>query len=146
MKVFIEDGFIDRYTGDRLVFPGALRLLHHILPEEFPFHPSWKIDSCHIAFWELFPTIDHRDPSARGGQHEIGNWVTVSMRTNPRKSIFRLDELDWALHPPGDLTVWDGMTAWFLRQYHARSELHSNIYLNRWAKAAEKHLSLVDKT
>jgi hypothetical protein len=26
MKVFISDGFIDRYSGRRLVFPGVLRL------------------------------------------------------------------------------------------------------------------------
>jgi hypothetical protein len=29
-KIFVKDGFIDRYSGKRLVFPPVLRLLSHI--------------------------------------------------------------------------------------------------------------------
>ena len=67
MAVFVRDGFIDRYSGRRLVFPGTLRLLSLLLPQEFPFHSNWKTDACHSAFWELFPTIDHVVPVSRGG-------------------------------------------------------------------------------
>ena len=36
-KIFIRDGFIDRYSGERLVFPGTLRLLSLLIPDEFPY-------------------------------------------------------------------------------------------------------------
>ena len=44
-RVFVRDGFLDRYTGDRLVFPPVLRLLSIVLPRDFPFHPNWKTES-----------------------------------------------------------------------------------------------------
>src|SRR6476646_3554515 len=64
-RVFVRDGFVDRYTGSRLVFPGTLRLISRLLPNEFPFHRNWKSDACHFAFYELFPTIDHLVPISR---------------------------------------------------------------------------------
>jgi hypothetical protein len=39
MEVFLRDGFLDRYTGSRLIFPATLRMLSQLLPEEFPAHP-----------------------------------------------------------------------------------------------------------
>lgn len=39
-QIFLRDGFIDRYSGDRLVFPAALRLLSCIIPDEFPFQKN----------------------------------------------------------------------------------------------------------
>lgn len=75
--IFIRDGFIDRYSGDRLVFPGVLRLISRLLPQEFPFHPNWKMSECHIAYWELSPTIDHVVPVARGGADDETNWITT---------------------------------------------------------------------
>src|SRR5262245_9325691 len=79
MRVFIRDGFIDRYSGKRLIFPGALRLLSIFLPAEFPFHSNWRTDVCHFAFWELFPTIDHRTPVSRNGLDHEDNWISTSM-------------------------------------------------------------------
>jgi hypothetical protein len=43
-RVFVRDGFMDRYTGERLVFPQVLRTLSAELPGEFPYHPNWKTD------------------------------------------------------------------------------------------------------
>jgi len=57
-KVFMRDGFIDRYSGEKLIFPPVLRLLSNLLPNEFPFQKNWKMSECHIAYWQLFPTID----------------------------------------------------------------------------------------
>ena len=37
-RVFVRDGFIDRYSGERLVFPGVLRLLSRLR------RASWHID------------------------------------------------------------------------------------------------------
>src|SRR2546423_983591 len=47
-SVFQRDGFIDRYSGTQLVFPGVLRLLSRLLPTEFPAHPNWKMSESHI--------------------------------------------------------------------------------------------------
>lgn len=38
--VFLRDGFIDRYSGAQLVFPGTLRLLSRLLPSELVSLPS----------------------------------------------------------------------------------------------------------
>jgi hypothetical protein len=34
LRVFMRDGFLDRYTGERLVFPGVFRVLSRVMPEE----------------------------------------------------------------------------------------------------------------
>jgi len=31
-KIFIRDGFIDRYSGDKMVFPPVLRLMSKLMP------------------------------------------------------------------------------------------------------------------
>jgi hypothetical protein len=55
---FLADGFIDRFSGTRLLFPAVLRVLSSELPTEFPFHPNWQMSATHPAYWELFrPTI-----------------------------------------------------------------------------------------
>ena len=106
MLVFARDGFIDRYSGRRLVFPGTLRLLSRILPLEFLFHNNWKTDACHFAFYELFPTIDHLVPVSRGGADNESNWVSTSMIRNAAKSNFTVEELGWQTAPPGSLREW----------------------------------------
>lgn len=121
--IFIRDGFIDRYTGQQLVFPGALRLLSRLLPNEFPYHPSWKMSESHIVYWQLYPTIDHVIPIARGGAHESENWVCTSMLENSRKSNWALDELQSTLHDPGDIHIWDGLIGWF-QEYVERDRTH----------------------
>jgi hypothetical protein len=106
MLVFARDGFIDRYSGRRLVFPGTLRLPSRILPLEFLFHNNWKTDACHFAFYELFPTIDHLVPVSRGGADNESNWVSTSMIRNAAKSNFTVEELGWQTAPPGSLREW----------------------------------------
>ena len=133
----MRDGFIDRYSGKRLVFPGTLRLLSILLPSEFPFHSNWKMDACHFAFWELFPTIDHLIPVSRGGVDKENNWISTSMLRNAAKANFRLEELGWELRPAGNVTDWDGLTGWFLNQARVRSEILSNSYLQQWHAAAK---------
>lgn len=136
IAVHRRDGFVDRYTGRRLVFPGTLRLLAQLLPEQFPFHPNWRTDACHFAFYELFPTIDHIVPVSRGGPDNFENWVTTSMLRNAAKANFTLDELIWFLHPPGDLRQWDGLTKWFLDWAAMYKSVLTDAYLRRWHDAA----------
>ena len=56
-RVFIRDGFIDRYTGDRLIYPPVLRVLSIVLREDFPYHPNWKTELTHPAYWESVPRL-----------------------------------------------------------------------------------------
>ena len=70
MHQFINDGFIDRYTGNKLLNPGILKIISHYFPKDFPYHPHWKMNETHIAYWELIPTIDHIYPIAKGGQDD----------------------------------------------------------------------------
>jgi hypothetical protein len=140
-KIFIRDGFVDRYSGDRLVFPGVLRLLSVKLPNEFPRHPNWKMSESHIVYWELFPTVDHIIPVARGGKDEESNWVTTSMLGNSAKSNWTLEELKWTLMPPGDYKQWDGMLNWFLKYIGKNSDILENPYIKRWHRAAVRAIS-----
>ncbi|MCB9855380.1 MAG: HNH endonuclease [Phycisphaerales bacterium] len=139
MKVFYRDGFIDRYSGKRLLFPGTIRLLKLVMPDEFPAHPNWKMTETHMLFWELFPSIDHVQPAARRGADDESNWVCTSMRRNQAKSGCTLEELGWKLHPPGDPKHWDGLTSWFLEY----TKLNPGVvakpgYLRRWWLAAKR--------
>ncbi len=136
--IFMRDSFTDRYSGNRLVFPGALRLLSRLLPEEFPAHPNWKMSESHIVYWELFPTIDHIYPVARGGKDEESNWVTTSMLRNSAKSNWTLDELGWDLVDPPQGCDWDGLMSWFVVYVSREARYFDDAYLRRWYKAAIK--------
>lgn len=136
LKVFIRDGFVDRYSGCHLVFPGVLRVLALQLPAEFPYHPNWKMTATHLAFWELSPTVDHILPIARGGVDAELNWVTTSMLRNSAKANWTLEELGWSLLPPGDLRAWDGLLAWFMRYVVSHPALLQNARVAAWHRAA----------
>ena len=68
LRVFRRDGFIDRYSGQKLFFAGVLRLLSGVLPDEFPFHQNWKMAETHSAYWELFQPSTTSFPSHGAGQ------------------------------------------------------------------------------
>jgi 5-methylcytosine-specific restriction endonuclease McrA len=134
-KIFARDGFIDRYSGKRLVFPPVLRLLSALMPEVFPFQKNWKMTECHIAYWQLSPTIDHIVPIARGGEDKEKNWITTSMLRNNAKSNWLLEELGWKLYPPGELTDWDGLIHWFMEYAENHPEILNIPYIYKWHKA-----------
>ncbi len=139
MDVFLRDGFIDRYSGSHLVFPGSLRLIHRLLPSEFPFHTNWKMSETHMAFWELLPTIDHVVPVARGGTETFDNWVSTSQLRNSIKSNWLLEEIGWDLKEPGNLSDWDGLTSWFIQYVDSHSKHLTDPYIKRWYSAALPH-------
>lgn len=134
MDVFCRDGFIDRYSGQRLVSPGVLRALSVVFPNEFPYHRNWKLASCHIAYWQLSPTVDHVVPVARGGVDEGDNWVTTSQMRNSMKSGWTLGELGWELRPKGDIRQWDGLSSWLAEYVGSRSELQDDAYVMSWVR------------
>jgi 5-methylcytosine-specific restriction endonuclease McrA len=135
-RIYRRDGFLDRYTGDRLVFPGTIRLLSKLMPSEFPTHPSWKMSVTHMVYWDLFPTIDHVIPVARGGADSEENWVTTSMVRNAAKSNWTLEELGWTLEPIDPVRAWDGLIGWFVDYLSARPEHLSDKYIARWLRVA----------
>jgi len=134
--IFLRDGFVDRYSGQRLVFPGTLRMLSRLMPEDFPAHPNWKMSVSHIVYWELFPTVDHIYPVARGGPDDESNWVTTSMLRNSAKSNWTLEELGWTLLELPLEREWDGLITWFVR-YLEQDQAHlDDGYIRRWHNAA----------
>jgi hypothetical protein len=138
--LFLRDGYVDRYNGERLVFPGTLKVLSEIMPEVFPAHPNWKLTESHIGFWTLFPTIDHVVPVARGGDDDADNWATTSMATNMQKSSSTLEELGWQLHPGGDCEQWDGLTGRFFELADLYPQAVSTKYIQNWATGARAAL------
>ena len=139
-RVFIRDGFVDRYSGQPLLFPPVLRVLSNVLPAEFPFHPNWKTEVTHPAYWELGATVDHLVPVTLGGADEESNWVTTSMSRNSAKMNWTLDQLGWQLFPPGEFTEWDGMISWFLDYLNVNPELLINRSVRQWHRAAKDAL------
>ncbi len=146
MGVFLRDGFVDRYSGQRLVNPGVLRLFAALLPDEFPFQTNWKMSETHVAFWELFPTIDHLIPIARGGRDDESNWVSTSMLRNGAKANALLEEIEWKLYPKGSLEDWDGLTSWFIETYGGGPDRLDQVgadqkhlkYIRTWLAASER--------
>ena len=111
---FFADGFVDRYSGKRLVNPGLLRILSLKLPEAFPYQSHWKTDACHIAYWDYQPTVDHIVPVSLGGADTPDNWATTSMMNNSAKGNFSLEQLGWTLKKKGDINQWDGLSKEFV--------------------------------
>lgn len=136
-RVFLRDGFVDRYTGERLIFPPVLRVLSQVLPDEFPYHPNWKADVTHPAYWEVVATIDHLVPVTRGGADDDSNWVTTSMARNSAKMNWMLEDLGWSLHPPGRASDWDGLIGWFLAYGKAHPEILGRGVVCAWHRAAK---------
>ena len=132
IKQFIKDGFIDRYSGQRLVNPGLLKVISYYLPNVFPYHPHWKMDECHNAYWELIPTVDHIHPIALGGTDSEENYATTSMLHNSIKNNWTLEQLQWTLYPAGDYTEWDGLTNLFIKLVEQDKELLKDTYIKRW--------------
>ena len=138
-EVFLRDGFIDRYSGDKLVYPPVLKILSNLMPHEFPYQKHWKTSECHIGWWELIPTIDHQIPVSRGGEDKKENWVCTSQLRNSAKSNWTLEELGWELHDSGDNKNWDGMMTWFMDYISKNEYVLEDAYIAKWHEAALKH-------
>lgn len=134
-RLFVRDGFTDRYSGTRLVFPGTLRALSIFLSESFPFHKNWKQSATHPAYWELYPTFDHVIPVARGGPDDESNVVTTSMVRNSAKSNWLLEELGWPLDRAPIVLGWDGLSRWFGAMYQKSESLRADSAARQWYQA-----------
>ena len=144
VQVFVRDGFRCRYSGDRLVFPGALRLISQLIPEQIPYHPNWKLDECHALFWHLSPTVDHIRPVPRGGLDELDNWACTSMLRNGAKAHWTLEELGWELRPVPQDRDWDGLLPWYINHVEKHAHLMNESFFHRWYRAARVHSQQAD--
>lgn len=131
-QIFVRDRFVDRYSGNRLIYPGALRLIAHLIPEEIPYHRNWKYSETHPIIWNLYPTLDHVIPVSRGGKDDYDNIVSTSMKRNMIKAHWTLEELGWTLLPPSKDSSWDGLMAWFLDYVNSNTKLLEIKYLSDW--------------
>ena len=139
MELFINDGFIDRYTGEKLVNPGILKVISFYFPEKFPYHPHGKMSHSHIAYWELIPSIDHIYPIARGGSNDKSNWVTTSMKNNLIKNNYTLEEIKWEIHPQGSIRDWDGLTKSLINIVENDKMLLTDNYIKQWYNISKKY-------
>ena len=135
IEIFMRDGFIDRYTGDRLIFPGVLYVLHCVLPDVVPYQDNWKTDACHQAWWELYPSVDHIIPLAVGGTNKKENLVCTTYKRNQAKLAARPEEIGWTLHPAGKLEDWDGKIYWFMDYVTNHSKLLDDKHIRDWYEA-----------
>ena len=146
VSVFLRDGFTDRYSGKKLVFPGSLRLLSQRLPAEIPFHSHWKMTECHSLYWDLQATVDHVRPVALGGSHEMNNLVSTSMNNNLAKGHRTLGDLGWNRQEPGTLLDWDGLLGWFMEYTSAEPTVLLELpVLEEWRRAAKRALASYDQ-
>lgn len=144
-KVYMRDGFIDRYSGGKLLFPGLIRILTLEFPSIFKYHKNWKMSETHMIYWDLFPTIDHLIPIARGGEDNDRNWITTSMILNSAKANWTLDEIGWSLHKEGNLECWDGLIRCFLDMTNKNPAYEKDSYVHEWKKALLKAMDEVQR-
>jgi 5-methylcytosine-specific restriction endonuclease McrA len=114
-----------------------LRVLSLLLEEAFPYHRNWKQSETHPAFWELYPTIDHIVPVARGGADDESNIVTISMVRNSTKSNWLLDEVGWSAQLAPVVPEWDGLVRWFDQTSKAHDRLMNDKVIKQWRKALD---------
>lgn len=136
LALFLRDGFVDRWSGRRLVYPSALCALAHELPGALPL--SDHRARSHQAHSDLFPSLDHVLAHARGGTHAEANWVTTSLTRNERKGGASAVSLGWTLRAGGDGS-WDGLLGWYV-DYAATRPYLAGVRGNRgWHEAAMGH-------
>ncbi len=140
-KVFLRDGFIDRYSGNKLLFPGLIKILTIEFPDIFKYHRNWKMADTHMIYWDLFPTVDHLIPIARGGQDIESNWITTSMLRNSAKSNWTIEEIGWTLYDKGQLDNWNGLINYFIDLTNKNHDYEKDNYVRDWKKGLLKAMN-----
>ena len=60
------------------------------------------------------------------------------MLKNSIKSNWTLEEMEWTIHPAGDLKVWDGNIGWFIDYVDEHRTVMGDNYVKKWHYAAVK--------
>ena len=144
-KVFLRDGFIDRYSGEKLLFPGLIKIMTIEFPHIFKYHRNWKMSETHMIYWELFPTIDHLLPVARGGKDTEENWITTSMIRNLAKSNWAIEEIGWKLCDKGNLNEWNGLIDYFISLTDKNVNYTEDKYVMDWKNALLRAMNEINR-
>ncbi len=134
--VFGRDCWTCRYCAGRTIAPPVLRVLSHLYPDRFPYHPNWRAGLVHPAYLLLSTSLDHVHPGGRGGSwSDPANLVTACWPCNSGKGDFTLEEIGWELLDEDEVrSEWDGLTAGYPALWRAAGEPEAG-YHRRWLRA-----------
>jgi 5-methylcytosine-specific restriction endonuclease McrA len=134
--VFQRDCWTCRYCAGKTIAPPVLRVLSHLYPDRFPYHPNWKAGLVHPAYLLLSTSLDHVHPGGRGGSWSDGaNLVTACWPCNSGKGDFTLEEIDWELLTEEEVrSEWTGLTADYPALWRAAGDPDA-AYHRRWLRA-----------
>lgn len=134
--IFRRDCWTCRYCAGRTIAPPVLRVLSHLYPDRFPYHPNWKAGMVHPAYLLLCTSLDHVHPGGRGGSwSDPGNLATACWPCNNGKADFTLEEIGWQLLDEQEVrSEWSGLTAGYPALWRAAGEPDAP-YHRRWLQA-----------
>lgn len=113
LAIFMRDGFIDRYFGDKLIFSGTLRIISLIMPDIFPYQSHGDTKLCHQSWWDLHTSISHITPTVIGGSDSTENLLCASNRHTFQIKSSTPEEVGWKVISAGNLEDWDGTLSWY---------------------------------
>jgi 5-methylcytosine-specific restriction endonuclease McrA len=125
VEVYFRDHWLCTYCHRPTVFPPAFELLTESIASELPDIPIaiydglWRRDKAPLLD-ELAACIDHIQPLADGGAHDVSNFTTCCARCNARKS--NRSAVDYLKENPpwevkgkyGEPKDWDGLASLFV--------------------------------
>ena len=137
IKIFMRDGFVDRFTGKRVFLPPVLAVLSKEMPETFPWSSSGDRAKTHQAHEMLSAAVKKVIPS--GSSKDTANLVTVSALNKLSRGNATLADLGQPLLTLDDIASarWDGMTGWFVNYVHEHKALLNDNNIARWYKAIQ---------
>lgn len=134
--VFARDSYTCRYCERRTIAPPILRIVSHLFPDLFLFHPNWKTSETDASYFILSTSADHIVPVTRGGSDSPENLVTACWMCNGMKSNFLLTELPNQTLKPAANNAWRGLTE-HLNTMTSAAGLTGDPYLRRWSEAIQ---------
>ena len=141
LKVFMRDGFIDRYTGEKVILPVALSLLSFIIPDVFPLQKNWKYEGTHQAFYTIRAAVDKVNP-ADDYDKDLSTLVTTSYSNKIAKSNANLSDIGWKLLSLEEIEKkrWDGLSGWFMKYLEEHPKfINRDPKIKEWYENLLKH-------
>ncbi|MEM0448875.1 MAG: hypothetical protein QW520_03520 [Methanomassiliicoccales archaeon] len=142
MKVFSRDGFINRFTGEPVIFPAVLRLLSEKFSMDFPFHEFWAEGEMHQAYYLTGACTALIIPQSRGGESNESNMLTTTFPFVLARSDLTPDEAGWRMTREGFVDEWDGMSSWYVDYVKENPDWRKINFFNLWYNAARQTLKL----
>jgi 5-methylcytosine-specific restriction endonuclease McrA len=135
-RVYHRDNFTCRYCGRWTVPTQILRLVSAAFPDEFPYHPNWRMDITPRVYWDISTSIDHIHAVSTGGSwQDPANLATACARCQYQKSNLPLEILGWQLRPAQvDHSDWDGLVGCYETLWDAVGRPDERAHL-AWTRA-----------